>query len=72
MNKTIYLIYDGDSYEIEVDTNRLTVLTVWRYASNKARIPEVVPFHKLDDELQQLIDHRLVSSYGEPPTDHNT
>lgn len=66
MTKNLYLQWDGDSYEIEFDTDRLTILTVWRFPLNQLRRPEILKYDQLDEELKHLIDDKVIRRYGEP------
>ena len=64
MTRTLYLIWDGDSYEIEV--NGFSITGIWRYQGNRNTRPEFCQYKNLDEELQHEIDHKVMKVYGEP------
>lgn len=59
LNKTIYLLHDGDSYEIIINSCG-RVLEIWRYNGNHTRRPEFVRYEWLDEILQDRIHDRIV------------
>ncbi len=66
MIKTLYLIQDGDSYEVEYNTENLSIRSVWRYANNSNVRPEICVYAKLDEHIRNRIDDLLLTHYGEP------
>jgi len=64
MTRTLYILWDGDSYEIEVVD--MHVRSIWRYKDNKNSRPEICQFFKLDEELQHEIDNKVMKPYGDP------
>jgi hypothetical protein len=68
MTRTLYILHNDDSYEVEVDTNQIQIIAVWRFAGNKPVKPEFIPLSKLadDDILQSKIDDKLIRLYGDP------
>jgi len=53
-HKTLYLLHDGDSYQIVLD-NRGHILEVWRYNGNETRKPEFIRLEWCDEILQDRI-----------------
>jgi hypothetical protein len=53
-HKTLYLLHDGDSYELVVD-NRGQILEIWRYDGNETRRPEFTRLEWCDEILQDRI-----------------
>jgi hypothetical protein len=71
MTQQIYIVIDGDSFEVEVDTSDLTVKSIWRYANNEPSKPKYVNPAWLDQNqnyrtLKHEIDSRMFKMYGEP------
>ncbi len=66
MIKTLYIIQDGDSYEVEYDTSTLSIRSIWRYANNRNVRPEICTYAKLDEHIRNRIDDQLLTHYGEP------
>lgn len=64
MTRNLYLLWDGDSYEIEV--NDMNIIGIWRYKDNNNSRPEFCRYEQLDDELKNEIDHKILKVYGEP------
>lgn len=64
MTRTLYIIWDGDSYEVEVDG--MEPRSIWRYRDNKNSRPEFCQIAKLDKDLQHEIHNRIMKVYGEP------
>jgi hypothetical protein len=62
-NKTIYLLHDGDSYEIVVNQGR--GLEIWRYRDNRTSKPEFCRLEWLDEILQDRIADKLARINGE-------
>jgi hypothetical protein len=58
-NKTLYLLHDGDSYEIVVDCALGRVLEIWRYRDNRTYKPEFCRMEWLDEIIQDRIYDRL-------------
>lgn len=63
MNRTLHLLHDGDSYEIEINGTSVPVM-IWRYRQNRTRAPQFVNYHKCDEILQHKIDDLLIRTYG--------
>jgi len=63
-NKTLYLLHDGDSYELVVDS-RGQLLEIWRYKGNQTLKPEFCRLDWLDEILQDRIYDKIVRSYGD-------
>lgn len=59
INKTLYLLHDGDSYEIVVDCSRGKVVEIWRYRNNRTSKPEFCRIEWLDEITQDRIYDRL-------------
>lgn len=64
MTRTLYILWDGDSYEVEVVG--MEARSIWRYRDNKNSRPEFCQYAKLDEELQHEIDNKIMKVYGEP------
>jgi len=60
-NKTVYLLHDGDSYEVVIDGHG-TVLEIWRYNGNRTSKPHFCRFEWLDEVLQDRIYDKIVRS----------
>lgn len=58
-NKNIYLLHDGDSYEIVVDPPRGKILEIWRYRNNLTSKPEFCRIEWLDEIIQDRIYDKL-------------
>jgi hypothetical protein len=58
-HKTLYLLHDGDSYELVVDSKG-TLLEIWRYDGNQTRRPEFCRLEWLDEILQDRIHDRII------------
>jgi len=58
-NKTLYLIHDGDSYEIVVDPQSGQVREIWRYRNNRTSSPEFCRLDWLDEIIQDRIFDKL-------------
>lgn len=58
-NKTIYLLHDGDSYEIVVNPAIGRILEIWRYRDNRTSKPEFCRMEWLDEIIQDRIFDRL-------------
>jgi hypothetical protein len=57
--KTLYLLHDGDSYELIVDPLTGGVREIWRYRDNQTSKPEFCRFEHLDELLQDRIHDKL-------------
>lgn len=66
MIKTIYVLYDDDSYEVEVNADTLRVVSIWRYLGNRHVKPEICQLHDLSQQIQDKINDKLIRTYGEP------
>jgi hypothetical protein len=71
MTQQIYVAIDGDGYEVEIDTEHLTVISIWRYRNNQTSRPQFVNPAWLDQNqnyrtLKHEIDSRMFKMYGEP------
>ena len=58
-HKTLYLLHDGDSYEIVVNGHG-TVREIWRYKNNQTSKPEFCRLEWLDEILRDRIYDKLV------------
>lgn len=58
-NKTIYLLHDGDSYEIDVDAGAGRILAIWRYRNNCTSKPEFCKMDWLDEIIQDRIYDKI-------------
>jgi len=58
-NKTIYLLHDGDSYEIEVNPMTGSITSIWRYRNNRTSSPEFCRLEWLDEIIQDRIYDKL-------------
>ncbi len=58
-NRNVYLLHDGDSYEIVVNSAH-EIVEIWRYAANKPSIPQFCVFAHLDELLQDRIYDKVV------------
>lgn len=63
MNRILHLLYDGDSYEIEINGTALPV-SIWRYRQNRTQRPQFCLYNQLDEILQHKIDDLLIRTYG--------
>ena len=57
-SKTIYILHDGDSYEIVVNGHG-SILEIWRFNGNRTSKPEFCRMDWLDDVLQDRIYDRI-------------
>lgn len=58
-NKTVYLLHDGDSYEIILNGDH-RIVEIWRYEANRPSIPKFCVLEHLDELLQDRIYDRVV------------
>lgn len=58
-NKTLYLIHDGDSYEIMINTHNGSIREIWRFKNNQTSKPEFCRLEWLDEIIQDRIYDRL-------------
>lgn len=59
VNKVLFMLHEGDSYEITVSQDG-QIVEIWRYALNQTRKPDFVRFEWLDPVLQERIHDRVV------------
>lgn len=64
MIASIYVNYNDDSYQVDVNTDTESIVIIWRYRFNRPSRPEPVSFDNLSLELQLLIDHKVLQTHG--------
>ena len=70
MIQQLFFILDSDSYEVEVDTTKLKVVSIWRYVNNRTIKPEFINPLWLSQNtnyrtLKHEIDTRMMRQYGQ-------
>ena len=64
MHHSKYIIYNSDSYELELDTEG-NLLHVWRYLHNEPSSPRYVQLANCDEQLRDLIESRVIQLHGQ-------